>query len=415
MKKISPLLLTVLTLACALPVMAIEPHSTTHRNLFAEWGHSEADIQAKVQKAYQQFFHGDPQTQSLYFPAGKNAQGPLAQIRDINSRDVRSEGMSYGMMITVQLDQKAEFDALWNWAYSFMLHQDPNHPAYGYFSWSMTFDGTPNDEMPAPDGEEYFAMALYFASHRWGNGQGLYNYQAQADQLLTHMRHRQPITGQTLKGEQSAGNLFCPTHKIVRFTPGLGHSQYTDPSYHLPAFYELWAQWGPQTDRDFWQQVADTSRDFFVQTCHAQTGLSPDYAHFDGSPWRCPWNPHSKHFTIDAWRTAMNWSMDWAWWAKDSRQQELSNRLLTFFVTQGMDQYASQYTLAGVPQGNDHSPGLVAMNATAALAATIPTASAFVQALWDCPIPEGRYRYYDGMLYTLGLLHCSGEYRIWWP
>ena len=28
--------------------------------------------------------------------------------------DVRSEGMSYGMMITVQLDKKAEFDALWN-------------------------------------------------------------------------------------------------------------------------------------------------------------------------------------------------------------------------------------------------------------------------------------------------------------
>ena len=56
-------------------------------------------------------FHGDPCTQAVYYPAGSNANGPLAYIWDIGSNDVRSEGMSYGMMIAVQLDKKAEFDA----------------------------------------------------------------------------------------------------------------------------------------------------------------------------------------------------------------------------------------------------------------------------------------------------------------
>ena len=81
-------------------------------NLFAEIGHTPRDIKAKVEKAYNQLFHGDPQTQALYMPAGKNANGPLAYIPDVQHTDVRSEGMSYGMMITVQLDKKREFDAL---------------------------------------------------------------------------------------------------------------------------------------------------------------------------------------------------------------------------------------------------------------------------------------------------------------
>ena len=50
----------------------------------------------------------------MCFPAGTNANGPLAYVCDVNSGDVPSEGMSYGMMIAVQLGKKAEFDTLWN-------------------------------------------------------------------------------------------------------------------------------------------------------------------------------------------------------------------------------------------------------------------------------------------------------------
>ena len=55
------------------------------------------------------------------------------------------------------------------------------------------------------------------------------------------------------------------------------------------------------------------------------------------------------------------------------------------------------------------------MNATASLAGDHPRAKQFVSALWNAPIPTGQYRYYDGMLYLLALLHCSGEFRIWTP
>ncbi len=358
-----------------------------YRNLFVEAGHSPAETKVKISGRSSNCSTAIRRARRCTSPRAENANGPLAYIHDIGSNDVRSEGMSYGMMIAVQLDKRAEFDALWNWAKTHMHHDDPASPAYGYFSWSLKPDGTPNDEMPAPDGEEYFATALYFAANRWGSGEGIYDYRAEADRLLTDMRHRQEITGPTVKGEMTAGNLFHPEHAMVRFTPDVVNWEHTDPSYHLPAFYELWALWGPEADRDFWRQAATASREFFQRAANPQTALTPEYANFDGTPWLAPWNPRSANFHADAWRTAMNWSVDWAWWAKDPREQELSDRLQAFFESQGIDNYVNHYTLDGQPLGSERSTGHVAMNAVASLAATQPRSKEFVEALWNAPVP----------------------------
>ena len=406
---------------CALPAQQAQPDKQgafatgQYRNLFVEAGYSQAAVRKKINDAYQKLFHGDAVTQALYYPAGVNSNGALAYIYDTGNKDVRSEGMSYGMMITVQLDKKSEFDALWNWARTYMYHGATNHPCYGFFSWSMTTNGTPHDEMAAPDGEEYFVTSLYFASGRWGNGTGIYNYQAEADRLLAAMQHRDWITGKTRAGVKTVGALFDTERHMVRLTPDKKNCDHTDPSYHLPAFYELWARWGPPADRAFWEQTAVTSRDFFQQTAHPVTGLTPDYANFDATPFTSAWNNQSANFDFDAWRTAMNWSVDWAWWARDPREKELSDRLQAFFMTQVMTNYANQFTLDGKPLSTDHSSGLVTMNAVASLAATQPRAHDFVEALWKQRVPTGQWRYYDGLLYLMGLLHCSGEFRIWPP
>ncbi|OHB66635.1 MAG: glycoside hydrolase [Planctomycetes bacterium RBG_13_60_9] len=379
-----------------------------YRNLFAESGHTAEEIAAKVDAAFQQLSHGAPNTQAVYYRAKTNANGPLAYIKDVASNDVRSEGMSYGMMIAVQLDKKAEFDALWNWARTYMYHEAPDHPGRGYFSWSLSTDGTPGDEMPAPDGEEYFATSLYFAAGRWGNGAGVYDYKAAADRLLKDMVHREVITGPTRRGVRTAGPMFNAEYAMVRFSPD---RDFTDPSYHLPAFYELWARWGPEADRPFWRKAAVASRDFFQRVANPVTALTPDYANFDGTLR----GGNRDNFQFDAWRTAMNWSVDWAWWQTDDRERQLSDRLQAFFESKGISTYGNRFTLDGMQLGEDHSPGLVAMNAVASLAATNPRARQFVEDLWNTLAPSGRYRYYDGMLYLMGMLHCSGQFRIWLP
>jgi len=390
----------------------------TYRNLFLENGHTQQEINDKIAATFQQLFHGDSATQKIYFPAGSNDNGPLAYMLDVNNNDIRSEGMSYGMTIAVQLNKKAEFDALWNYAMTYSYISDPAHPAEGYFAWSLRRDGSPKSETPAPDGEEYFVTALYFANARWGNGAGIYNYKLWADKILTTMRHHPEKTGNIMGRMQSVGPMVNEEHKMILFVPngmpGSGGRTFTDPSYHLPYFYELWARWGPENDRAFWAAAADTSRNYFIKSTHPATGLAPDYGHFDGRPVDVPWNQNAKRFAYDSWRTAMNWSVDWSWWQKDSRQQLLSNRIQTFFHGQGINSYGSVYTLDGEMVNKSRAQGLIATNAVASLAATHPFAKEYVEAFWNQPVPSSfSERYYSGLLHMMSLLHCSGQFKIY--
>ncbi len=393
-----------------------------YRNLFAEDGHSERSIHRKIEAAYKQLFHGNRQTQAIAFEAGHNANGPLMYVTDWANHDVRTEGMSYGMMIAVQLGKKAEFDALWNWAMTYMYISDPKAPSYQFFAWSCKTDGSHNSEGAAPDGESYFAMALLFAGNRWPGGKGIYDYHTEAEKLLTAMAHRAIITAPSGEGSYSVGPMMNPDPAMILFVPEVMPEPFTDPSYHLPAFYELWSRWGPEKDRAFWAQAAETSRSFFVKTTNSITGLAPSYANFDGTPHVNDF-PQSGEFGYDAWRTASNWSVDWSWWQKAPQERELSDRIQKFFAKQGINSYGPVFTLDGKDLGatpglthEDHSTGLTGTNAVAGLAATeAKRARKFTEALWKAPIPSGQNRYYDGMLYLMSLMHVSGEFRIWPP
>jgi oligosaccharide reducing-end xylanase len=372
-----------------------------YRNLFREYlNKSGTEVQAKLETAWNQLFYGADDSERVYYPVGAD----MAYITDIGNGDVRTEGMSYGMMIAVQLNKQEEFNRLWKWAKTYMYQADG--PYQGYFAWHCTTDGKKLDANPASDGEEWFATALLFASARWGDDEGIFDYQAQAQEILHTMLHKEDGKSDL------ATNLFDLERKQVVFVPMVGRvSSFTDPSYHLPAYYELWSRSAVE-DNEFWRGAAQTSRDYFEKAADPQTGLMPDYANFDGTPYG---TDDHKDFRFDAWRTLSNVAVDYAWFAADPWQVEQSNRVLNFLASQGIDSYPNQFTLDGSPLSSDHSTGLVSMAAVAALAADPEIGKPFVQALWDAQIPSGKWRYYDGMLYMLGLLHVSGSFRIYTP
>lgn len=392
------------------------------RNLFVEAGYDEQDVNEKLATAYASLFHGNPNNQAIFYSAGSNDNGPLAYILDVGNGDVRSEGMSYGMWLALQFDRKDDFDALWNWARSHMYHDDLRHPAYGYFSWQMRTDGTPIDEMPAPDGEEYFAMSLLMAHNRWGDGDGIFDYDEEGRRILHDMVHRVEIEGpcQACKNPKpKATSLFNVQERQVRFTPDMAHfetnADHTDPSYHLPAFYELFAEWGPDEDAEFWREAASTSRRMFSKFAHPTTGLYPDYARFDGTPFAVSWDPGTVNFRFDAWRVAMNVAVDWAWWGVDRTEVELLSRLQSFFAKEGIKMYGNQYALDGKKLSSDRSSGLIAMNGVASIATEHEAAYDFVREVYKMPVPQGQWRYYDGCLYLMSLSYISGHSRIHWP
>jgi len=100
---------------------------------------------------------------------------------------------------------------------------------------------------------------------------------------------------------------------------------------------------------------------------------------------------------------------------KNIKELQLSDRLQAFFESQEMYDYKSHFKLNGIPIGGANSTGLVAVNAVAGLAATHSLAKQFAEELWNASIPSGQYHYYDSMLYLLGMLYCSGQFRIWSP
>ncbi|MBN2619233.1 MAG: xylanase, partial [Spirochaetales bacterium] len=184
-----------------------------YRNVFMDFGYSEIEINKRVLETFEEIFYGPNR---FYF----TTEDSMGYLVDTGNNDVRSEGMSYGMMMCVQMDRKKEFDAIWAWAKTYMYMEDGVNS--GYFAWSVRTDGVKNAYGPAPDGEEFFAMALFFASHRWGDGDGIFNYSREAKDLLHTCVH---------KGETGNGrSMWDENNYLIRF---ITECDFTDPSYHL--------------------------------------------------------------------------------------------------------------------------------------------------------------------------------------
>ena len=242
-----------------------------YRNLFSLIGKEDQEINNRLNEIFETFFYGSEE-ERIYHPAGED----MGYLEDTGNHDARTEGMSYGMMICVQMDKKEEFDRIWKWACTYMWMEEGE--SEGYFAWSCGLDGTRNANGAAPDGEEFFAMALFFASHRWGDGEGIYCYSGQARKILRACIH---------KGENGRPGYPMWNHenRQILFVPG---SDFTDPSYHLPHFYELFALWADEEDRLFFKEAAKVSRKYLAKACHEKTGMSAEYAEFDGQPMSRP-------------------------------------------------------------------------------------------------------------------------------
>lgn len=376
-----------------------------YRNIFKEIGKTDDEIRERIEEAFNTFFYDE--SERIYHEAPDN----MGYLTDTGNNDARTEGMSYGMMMCVQLDKKEEFDRIWKWSKTYMYMEDGENE--GYFAWSCQTDGTKNAYGPAPDGEEFFAMALFFASHRWGDGEGIFNYSQEARSILRACLH---------KGENGrAGSPMWnhDNHQIL-FVPG---SPYTDPSYHLPHFYELFALWADEEDREFWKEAAAASRKYLVTACHKETGLCSEYANFDGSPMDedLPWGNFGDFFS-DAYRTAANIGLDAQWYGIDEGQLSIPLKMMKFFGTD-LEAVRCAYHVDGSPMERPvlHPLGLLATIAQSAL--TIPysqeedtdfaVAKKWVEWFWNQPMRKGVRRYYDNCLYMFALLALSGNYRIY--
>ena len=372
--------------------------SGQYRNILQEAGYSQEEINSKLQAIKQQFFEGDAENGRLYYELGTDE----AYILDTGNNDVRTESLSYGMMICVQLDMQTEFDKLWRFTKNHSMHKSGANK--GYLAWQLNTDGSIKDGNAAPDGDEYIATALMFAAGRWGNNTGI-DYWKEANCILENMLSKSHYVN------SSHVNMFNKDEKQIVFVPYAQSAVHTDPSYHMPAFYELWSKWA-NNNRQFWKACADKSREMYPKFANSTTGLMPDYAEFSGEARS---GVHSD-FCYDAWRCAMHMATDYMWFNGSETEKLQTKKLLDFFYGKGIKDYKGLYQLNGTPiYGGDHSPGLVGCNAVGAMIYEDVKAWDFVDDFFEMTFPTGRFRYYDGCLYFLSYLHASGNFKMYKP
>lgn len=372
-----------------------------YKNYFKDLGISDEAVEQRLNEIKKYYFYGNDD-ERVYYPVGDD----MAYIMDTGNTDARTEGMSYGMMICVQLDMKEEFDRIWKWAKTYMWMETGFNE--GYFAWSCALDGTKNADGPAPDGEEFFAMALFFASHRWGDGEGIFNYSQEAKKILSACIH---------KGEN--GRIGVPmwnreNHQIL-FVPGI---DFTDPSYHLPHFYELFAEWADEEDREFWKLAAKASREYLVKACHPDTGFSAEYAEFDGTPMSrpLPWTT-DRHdwFFSDSYRTVANIGLDYEWFGTDEGQCAATTKIQDFLLPYKRNGAYRIFEIDGTVVDSQalHPVAISATVAQASLASKSENKMEWIGSFWNQPMRRGKWRYYDNCLYFFAFLALSGNYRIY--
>ena len=357
-------------------------------------GKTDEEIQAKLDQLWNHYFKGDGNSK-VYYDIGKEAY-----IWDVNNNDVRSEGMSYGMMICVQTNHKEEFDKIWKWAKSHMWHKSGDWD--GYFSWSCYTYGSMKDQNCAPDGEMYFMMALLFAANRWGDASYMTDAQYILDKMWSNSQHK----------------LFNQQHYIITFQPTNGLNDFTDPSYNLPTFVDLFSRWST-TNQDKWKKAVSATRDYLYKASNTKSGLFSDYAYFDGIPKQTSYNSNSHRYMFDAMRTAMNFGMDYYLFGVDaSRQQEMAKRIIDFFEQDGYKH--ARFNWDGTNPSESYTIGEVGCNAVACYALMKKSGYKDIikknlQMAWDASLMTGQYRYYDGLVHYLAMLHLCGSFKIWKP
>jgi oligosaccharide reducing-end xylanase len=321
-------------------------------------GHSQEESDAKVQAAWNQLYNPSNNNTVYYDGPGSDE----SYVTDTGNNDVRTEGMSYGMMTAVQLDKQTEFDRLWSWVKNHMAN------GTGEISWKCSTSGSKSSSGGAPDGEEYMATALIFAHNRWGDA-GKFDYASEAHWVLDLIRTK----------------YFNEMYHIVKF---VSSSNNTDGSYVLPAFYQVWACFDTDNS-DFWTAAVDAGRKFF-QAAADSNGVIPDQSSFTGAA--------QGGAGSDAKRCVMNIMMDANFFGVDPWQTD------TYAPAFG--QYMSSH--------GDNSAAQFSCNSLLAFGLPAQSGKPFIDKIWSAQIPTGQWRYYDGTLYMLSLLHVSGTFKLYY-
>jgi endo-1,4-beta-D-glucanase Y len=253
-------------------------------------------------------------------------------VRPENANDTVSEGIAYGMLIGVYMNDRSMFDQLWSYAKS---HFDGN----GLMNWRIDAGGGTVGSGSATDADADMAWALAMASVQWGG-----SYAADATTLINNIWSH----------EVEAGSL------VLKPGDNFGGSSQTNPSYFTPSYYKTFSKFSSQN----WQGVTNKSYEILAAASGAY-GLVPNWVNSSGAGMNGPNNDtNGPYFGYDAARTPFRIALDYCQ-TGEPRAKTYLDKILGFYgglVTNSVSLIKDGYTIAGTnPPGTlgDYSSGMV--------------------------------------------------------
>jgi endo-1,4-beta-D-glucanase Y len=260
-----------------------------------------------------------------------------------------SEGIGYGMLLAVYMNDQSLFDDLWNYEQLHLGVCPPGLtcPDMELMDWNISADGsTALGTGAATDADEDMAFALAMADKQWG-GQGALSksYNAFAVAQITSI-------------------WLLEIFQSMFVKPGdWGDNTTLNPSYFAPAYYRVFKTVGgtlPKSGGGSWDPDWDGTIDTLYTTIgnalnatnqNQNNGLVPAWCTSAGAPNPMAIMPggNATNYQYDSCRTPFRIALDWCL-NGEPRAQAYVAKTSSFFAPIGAKQIVDGYGLDGTPQ-----------------------------------------------------------------
>ncbi len=312
-------------------------------------------------------------------------------IRPENGNDTVSEGIGYGMLLSVFMNDQTTFDALWSFESS---HKDGN----GLMNWCVASSGSGScsGSGAATDADEDMAYALVMASKQWSGGSYASEATTQINAIMSHE-------------VESGSNVLKPGDNF-------GGASEMDPSYLAPSYYRTFASF---TGNSKWMDVLNESYTILAAVS-GQYGLVPNWATSSGTGIAgTSTNGTGPDFSYDACRTPFRIAMDYCINGA-SQAQTYANLIAGFYASKATTTVSTLrdgYTPTGTAL--DGNPAGMSFTGPGGVAAMAAGQNGFRDLVYTTLVADttegglkiaGVFTYYDGSWGVLSLLAMSGNF-----
>lgn len=315
-----------------------------------------------------------------------------------------SEGVGYGMLLTVTFGDRSAFDGLAAYAKKM---QDAN----GLMNWlrygcdahrDTKYSGSPDNS--ASDADLDLAMALLMAKCKWGDAQ----YGDQATSVINAIRK----------------NMFMDVNGLHVLQPGdstwfndLG-SGCINYSYLAPAYYRAFAK-HVSADADFWNKAAEDTYELLAKASNSATGLVRNWGSVSGgSATSDCFNAYKRadSYGSDAARTPWRIATDYLWYTTP-KAKAWTDKVSQWVKAQDVKKLVKWYNLDGTPDTqagtwDEHTAINIGPFAVGAMTLDQATVNDFGAELLAIPVTDGSHdaNYFPRMLKALSLVALTGQF-----